>query len=293
MSNKKRKGIILAGGAGSRLYPLTQTISKQILPVFDKPMIYYPLSTLMLADIKDILIISSPQHISLFKNLFNDGEDFGLNIDYAEQEKPNGIAEAFIIAEEFINNNPVALILGDNIFYGSQLPNILSKASKNINKSTIFGYQVSNPEDFGVVNFTDNNKVLQIEEKPKKPKSDIVVTGLYFYDLNVVKIAKSLKPSKRGELEITDLNNYYIKNNNLNLIKLNRGFTWLDSGTPANLIEASKFVEIIEKRQGLKICCPEEIAFNKKWISTKILKRKIEKYDNNDYSNYLKKIIDD
>ncbi len=291
--NINRKGIILAGGLGNRLYPITLSISKQILPVYDKPMIYYPLSTLMLSDIKDILIISSSTHIDLFKNLLNDGSDFGIKIKYQIQEYPKGIAQALLLAKKFVNKNPFTLILGDNIFYGNNLQNILIQASDKRNGATIFGYRVTNPKEFGIVEFDKNNKVKSIVEKPKKPKSDYAVTGLYFYDYKAINYAEKIKPSKRGELEITDINNLYLKNKNLNVIKLNRGFSWLDTGTSESLIEAGKFVEIIEKRQGLKISCPEEIAYKKKWISkTKIIK-KINKYGASQYSNYLKKIINE
>ncbi len=291
--NINRKGIILAGGLGNRLYPITLSISKQILPVYDKPMIYYPLSTLMLADIKDILIISSSNHIDLFKNLLNDGSDFGIKINYQIQEYPKGIAQALLLAKQFVNKNPFTLILGDNIFYGNNLQNILIQASSKRNGATIFSYRVTNPKEFGIVDFDKDNKVKSILEKPKKPKSDYAVTGLYFYDYKAIKYAEKIKPSKRGELEITDINNLYLKNKNLSVIKLNRGFSWLDTGTSESLIEAGKFVEIIEKRQGLKISCPEEIAYKKRWISkTKIIK-KINKYGASQYSNYLKKILNE
>ena len=281
------KAIILAGGKGSRLYPITKGVNKHLLPVYDKPMIYYPLSVLMLAQIKDILIISSKDEIYRFKKLFSNGEELGLNIQYAIQKKPKGIAEAFIIGKNFIDNDNVCLILGDNLIYGSGLQDLL----KNINpkKATIFGYNVENPKDYGIVE-TKKNKIISIEEKPKNPKSDIAIIGLYFYPNNVIKKVKKLSPSKRGELEITDLNKIYLKENQLELKLLGRGYTWLDMGKTETLLEANNFISLIQKRQGLKIACIEEIAYNNKWIDKDILLQKAKEYPN-EYGKYLKKVI--
>lgn len=284
------KGIILAGGTGTRLNPITISVSKQLMPVYDKPMIYYPLSTLMEAKIKDILIITTPHDQILFKKLLSDGKHIGINISYAVQAQPNGIAESFIIGEKFINNNPVALILGDNIFYGYQLDKILIKNKKN-NLSTIFGYQVNNPESYGVIEISKDNKVKKIVEKPKKPKSSFAVTGMYFYDKNVVSYAKKLKPSTRGELEITDLNNIYLKNKNLNFQLLDSGIAWLDTGTHENLLNAQNFISVVQKRQGIMIGCPEEIAFKNKWIGKNQIKNNLKNYKNSDYEAYLNKFL--
>jgi glucose-1-phosphate thymidylyltransferase len=284
------KGIILAGGTGTRLNPITISVSKQLMPIYDKPMIYYPLSTLMEAKIKDILIITTPHDQILFKKLLSDGKHIGINISYAVQAQPNGIAESFIIGEKFINNSPVALILGDNIFYGYQLDKILMKNKKN-NLSTIFGYQVNNPESYGVIEISNDNKVKKIVEKPKKPKSSFAVTGMYFYDKNVVSYAKKLKPSARGELEITDLNNIYLKNNKLNFQLLDSGIAWLDTGTHENLLNAQNFISVVQKRQGIMIGCPEEIAFKNKWIDKNQIKNNLKNYKNSDYETYLKKIL--
>ena len=284
------KGIILAGGTGTRLNPITISVSKQLMPIYDKPMIYYPLSTLMQAKIKDILIITTPHDQALFKKLLSDGKQLGINISYAIQSQPNGIAESFIIGEKFINNDPVALILGDNIFYGYQLDKILIKNKKD-NLSTIFGYQVNKPESYGVVEISKENKVKKIVEKPKKPPSNFAVTGMYFYDKNVISYSKKLKPSNRGELEITDLNNMYLKKNNLRFQLLDSGIAWLDTGTHENLLNAQNFISVVQKRQGIMIGCPEEIAFKNKWIDKKQIKNNLKNYKNSDYETYLKKFL--
>lgn len=286
-----RKGIILAGGMGSRLYPLTFSISKQLLPIYDKPMIYYPLSSLMLANIKDILIISTPDHIQLYKNLLGDGSDLGMHFEYKVQDKPRGLADAFIVGEDFIGNNPVTLILGDNIFYGKDFQDILSKASNNTNGATIFGYKVSDPERFGIVDFTKDKKVLSVEEKPKKPKTNFAVTGLYFYDNSVIDIAKSIEPSDRGEIEITSVNNEYLKKESLRIELLGDNYTWLDTGTNKSLLDAGNFIKKTEDLLSSKIGCIEEIAYKNKWISKEKLIDVIKKYKDNEYSLYLKNII--
>ena len=288
---QKRKGIVLAGGSGSRLYPVTQAISKQLLPVYDKPMIYYPLSTLMISGIRDILIISTPQDISKFELLLGDGSAWGLNFSYQIQPSPDGLAQAFILAESFIGNDLSALVLGDNIFYGHDLVSLMVAASKRDKGATVFAYHVLDPDRYGVVEFNTTHKVLSIEEKPKLPKSNYAITGLYFYDNKVVELAKSLKPSNRGELEITDLNKLYLEQDLLHVEIMGRGYAWLDTGTHDSLLEASHFVSTLEKRQGFKIACPEEIAYRKGWIS----KEQIEKisfiYGKNNYGQYLANLL--
>lgn len=286
------KGIILAGGAGTRLYPLTMVTSKQLLPVYDKPMIFYPLSTLMLAGIKDILIISTPDDLPNFQKLLGDGSDFGVNFSYKEQPSPDGLAQAFILGEEFIGNEPCAMILGDNIFYGNGLSKLLRQARTDAEKgiSTIFGYYVDDPERFGIVEFDDNGKVISVEEKPQNPKSNYCITGLYFYDNRSAEMAKQVKPSARGELEITTLNDMYLKEDKLKVQLLGRGFAWLDTGTMDSLLDAEDFVRIIQKRQGIQISAPEEIAFNNGWINRDKLLDIAEKYGKSPYGEHLKKV---
>lgn len=281
------KGIVLAGGSGTRLHPLTLGVTKQLLPVYNKPMIYYPLSVLMLADIRDILIISTPEDQPLFQRLLGDGSQLGVRFSYAQQPKPNGLAEAFIIGKEFIGNDSVCLILGDNIFYGSHLPNLLKKARDQKAGASLFGYTVKDPERYGVVEFDANGQVISIEEKPKKPKSNVAVTGLYFYDNQVVEIAHNLKPSARGELEITDVNQEYLKRGQASIHLMGRGFTWLDAGTYESLMQASQFVQVIEERQGHYIASLEEIAFNQQFISPYQLKIAGEKLGKSLYGRYL------
>jgi glucose-1-phosphate thymidylyltransferase len=286
------KGIILAGGAGTRLHPVTLVVSKQLLPVYDKPMIYYPLSTLMLAGIRDILIITTPQDQALFQNLLRDGAQLGLSIRYAVQERPRGLADAFIVGRQFVGAENVALILGDNIFYGHGLPEMLIAASARNEGATIFGYVVSDPERYGVVELDASGKALSIEEKPRKPKSNYAVTGLYFYDNQVVDIAAAIRPSPRGELEITDVNRAYMERHQLHVEVMGRGFAWLDTGTHTSLIEASQFVQIIVQRQGLRIACPEEIAFRKGFISVEQLLAAANAYDKSGYGQYLRTIYE-
>ena len=282
-----KKGIILAGGSGTRLYPLTRVISKQLMPLYDKPMIYYPLSTLMLAGIKNILIITTPVDRPLFEALLKDGSQWGVKIIYEEQPDPGGLAQAFIIGRDFIGKDGVCLILGDNVFYGDSLVSLMHRACKRKKGATVFGYWVKDPENYGVAEFDTKGNVMKVEEKPKKPKSNYAITGLYFYDNQIVDIAASLKPSKRGELEITDVNKVYLKNNALALGKMGRGFAWLDTGTHDSLLAASNFIETIESRQGLKVCCPEEIAFNAGWITASKLKKLALPLKNNGYGQYL------
>jgi len=286
------KGIILAGGSGTRLYPLTMVTSKQLLPIYDKPMIYYPLSVLMLAGIKDILIISTPTDLPNFEKLLGDGSEIGINLVYAVQPSPDGLAQAFIIGEEFIGNDNVAMILGDNIFYGNGFTQLLKEAAENSQngKATIFGYFVNDPERFGVVEFNENGQVISVEEKPKNPKSNYSITGLYFYDNRVVELAKKVKPSPRGELEITDLNRLYLEEGNLNVKLLGRGYAWLDTGTMDSLVEAAEFVQMIEKRQGIKISALEEIAYHSGWIDKETLLLSAKKYGKSPYGQHLKKV---
>ena len=285
------KGIILAGGSGTRLYPITKAISKQITPIYDKPMAYYPLSVLMLAGIKEILIISTPRDVLVFEELLEDGSNFGLKISYAIQKKPNGLAEAFLIGEKFVGNDSCALVLGDNIFYGHGFTGMLKEASSKEKGATIFGYYVNNPKDFGVVEFNEKGKAISLEEKPENPKSNYAIPGLYFYDNTVVEKAKKVKPSKRGELEITTLNEMYLNENNLNVVSLGRGMAWLDTGTHDALLEASNFVKTIQSRQGVMVACPEEIAYKNGWIDRNKIKELAKPLLKSKYGKYLLNLI--
>ncbi|TDX43662.1 glucose-1-phosphate thymidylyltransferase [Halanaerobium congolense] len=291
--SKKTKGIILAGGSGTRLYPLTLVTSKQLLPVYDKPMIYYPLSILMLAGIQEILIISTPEDLPRFEELLGDGSQFGIELSYEVQPSPDGLAQAFIIGEEFIGDDDVAMILGDNIFYGNHLTSLLKEAVNNEDRATVFGYYVDDPERFGIVDFDEEGQVTSIEEKPDNPKSNYAVTGLYFYDNRVVDYAKNLEPSDRGELEITDLNRKYLEEGDLDVQLLGRGFAWLDTGKMDTLLEAAEFVRTIEHRQGIKISALEEIAYRNNWIDKETLLESAEKYGNSPYGQFLKKVAED
>lgn len=287
------KGIILAGGSGTRLYPLTKSISKQIMPVYDKPMVYYPLSVLMLANIREVLIISTPRDVDTFRELLGDGSQLGMDIQYEIQEKPNGLAEAFIIGEDFIGDDKVALILGDNIFYGSSFSLTLKRASQLEEGAVVFGYYVTNPQDYGVIEFDENRNAISLEEKPTNPKSNYVVPGLYFYDNDVIEIAKNIKPSDRGELEITSINNEYLKRGKLKVSQLGRGLAWLDTGSHDALLEASQFVATVQKRQGLYVSCIEEIAFNKGFIDKDQLLKLAQPLLKTDYGRYLERIANE
>jgi len=292
MSRQNRKGIILAGGSGTRLYPITLAVSKQLMPIYDKPMIYYPLSTLMQAGISDILLITTPDDMPMFQNLLGDGSQFGIKLSYAVQPKPEGLAQALIIAEDFLDGHPSALILGDNLFYGAQLTRDLGEVSAKRAGATIFAYRVQNPDRYGVVEFNGDDTALSIEEKPENPKSNFAVTGLYFYDEHAPKYAKTIAPSKRNELEITDLNKIYLEKGNLAVKRLRAGTTWLDTGTPDSMMQAAQFVQVLEHRQGIRISCPEAVAFRQGWINAEQLKILAEPMKKNGYGKYLMKLAD-
>ena len=292
MTAKPRKGIILAGGSGTRLYPITQAISKQLLPVYDKPMVYYPLSVLMLAGIREVLVINTPHEQDLFKRLLGDGSQWGMRIEYAAQPSPDGLAQAFLIGREFLADSPSCLVLGDNIFYGHGLTELLQRANAREQGATVFGYRVRDPERYGVAEFDAYGKVVGLEEKPAQPKSNYAVTGLYFYDARVCDFAENLKPSPRGELEITDLNRCYLDDGSLQLEKMGRGYAWLDTGTHESLVEASTYIETIEKRQGLRVCCPEEIAFHNGWIDAAQLRALAQPLAKNGYGQYLLSLLE-
>ena len=285
------KGIILAGGSGTRLYPLTQVVSKQLMPLYDKPMIYYPLSTLLSAGIRDVFVITTPQDQPLFQELLKDGNQWGINITYGVQPHPEGLAQAFLIAKDFIGNEGCSLILGDNVFYGTELPDMMQTAQKRQEGATVFGYWVKDPQHYGVAEFDGNDKVVSVEEKPEQPKSHYAITGLYFYDKQVVDIAGSIKPSHRDELEITDVNRVYLEQSQLSVERMSRGFAWLDTGSHDSLLDAANFIETIQKRQGLMVCCPEEIAFTKGWISTTDVEKLAHTLKKNEYGQYLTRMI--